>query len=448
MMSAKCQRALTPALTWSLGHARGRWTALRSSVSPTRQARTASPQVRLLLITVSAPPPTGRGYGIHQRIDLLLRSLDGLSEIDVLYFCPQPIDRHAVEPQLEARWGVPVRVMAVPPEVRPRSRWALHLQPLLSAIAGDALRGTSGPGQSQAVEQALACRPEVVLAQGLAGIAPLVRGPRRPRRILFDLNDVEHVRWSRVVATRSRRLQRALGYAQLPLLIRFERRAAALARCTLVCSEHDRSYLSRVWRIPRLLVAPNAVAIHPPLPPSPRPIVLFASQLGYWPNLKALGVLLEEVWPRLRDAVPEARLAIAGRSPDDVPALRNPPPGVEPRGYVEDLSALYREARVICAPITVAGGTRVKILEAAAHSRAVVTTRIGAEGLSLRDGEEIVLGSDPATIAAECARLLRDPDRCRRIGEAAWHHVAEHYRRETVAGRLRPVLRAALGDGG
>jgi len=116
---------------------------------------------------------------------------------------------------------------------------------------------------------------------------------------------------------------------------------------------------------------------------------------------------------------------------------------VEVTGVVPRLEPLYARTTVACAPIHAGGGTRLKILEAAAFGRPVVSTRLGAEGLDLRDGEEIVLRDDARGFAAACCRLMSEPAESRRVGEAARRRVAALYERTEVVSRLSRQLASA-----
>jgi glycosyltransferase involved in cell wall biosynthesis len=95
---------------------------------------------------------------------------------------------------------------------------------------------------------------------------------------------------------------------------------------------------------------------------------------------------------------------------------------------------------VICCPIFVGGGTRIKILEAAAHGRPVVATRIGAEGLDMTDGEELLLRDDPESFAAACVELLRSSELCERLGTAAYRKALQQYDRRAILPLIRNYL--------
>ena len=110
-------------------------------------------------------------------------------------------------------------------------------------------------------------------------------------------------------------------------------------------------------------------------------------------------------------------------------------------GFVDDLLPWYRRARVVCCPIHHGGGTRVKIIEAAANAKAIVSTRVGAEGLEFTDGSEIILRDDPGEIAAECIRLLGDPRAAATLGAAALRKARSIYEKSAVVDQLAGHLR-------
>jgi glycosyltransferase involved in cell wall biosynthesis len=111
---------------------------------------------------------------------------------------------------------------------------------------------------------------------------------------------------------------------------------------------------------------------------------------------------------------------------------------------VEDLDDLYRKTRVVCVPILSGSGTRVKILEAAAYGKPVVSTSIGAEGLEMNNKIEILIHNDPQGFAAACISLLNDNERCGRIGDAGRSLVKKNYEKEKVKQLIKKTIQRAL----
>jgi glycosyltransferase involved in cell wall biosynthesis len=121
-------------------------------------------------------------------------------------------------------------------------------------------------------------------------------------------------------------------------------------------------------------------------------------------------------------------------------------PGVEFTGFVEGLDDLYRQSRVICAPILSGGGTRVKIIEAAAYGKPIVSTRIGAEGIEMQDGKEIFLRDDPASFAKVCIRLLNDHDMCEKMGTAARSIAIKEYDEMKIRQNIQRIIQDSLSN--
>jgi glycosyltransferase involved in cell wall biosynthesis len=214
------------------------------------------------------------------------------------------------------------------------------------------------------------------------------------------------------------------------------------ARKAFVCSEVDRRYLATWWRFPRVVTIPNAVAIPEEygMDRTSRTL-LFLATYAYAPNIAAAEFLISDVWPRVREACPEARLIIAGNLPERIPSFSKHPAGVEFTGFVEHLEPLYRRVRIVCCPVLSGGGTRLKILEAAAYGKAIVSTGIGAEGLDLRDGQEIMLRDGGPAYARACIELLNAPGQCERLGLAARGMVSRQYDRKQIVSRIKDEIR-------
>jgi glycosyltransferase involved in cell wall biosynthesis len=187
---------------------------------------------------------------------------------------------------------------------------------------------------------------------------------------------------------------------------------------------------------------PNAIDVPPGIEPySLQPTILFLGSYQYSPNADAADRLISRIWPKIRSAT-AARLVIAGSSPHLIKSFASAPASVEFPGIVQDLQQLYRDTRIVCCPITRGGGTRLKLVEAAAYGRAIVSTRIGAEGLALQNEQDILVRDSDDAIADACIRLLADPELCQQLGRGA--HLAA--RQNYDARQVRALIRAHLLD--
>jgi glycosyltransferase involved in cell wall biosynthesis len=167
---------------------------------------------------------------------------------------------------------------------------------------------------------------------------------------------------------------------------------------------------------------------------------MFLGTYKHQPNIQAVELLLTRIWPRIIKANPSARLIVAGSWPENIAAFGSVGPEVEFTGFVDDLEELYRRSRVVCAPIRSGSGTRIKIIEAAAYGKPVVSTSIGAEGLVLRNDRELLIRDDPDAFADGCIALLEDNELCARLGSSARQAARKYYSRDAIVQRIRHVV--------
>ena len=229
-------------------------------------------------------------------------------------------------------------------------------------------------------------------------------------RLVLDLHNVES-ELTRSYARAARGLDAIAGTRFAEAYRRLERRAFPEFDLILVASEEDRRRVDH----PAVHVFPNA------LPDVERPqvneedCIVFSGNLEYHPNVQAVRWFYSEVWPRVRDAV---KWRLIGRNPEAVRAIVAGDPRIELRGPVEDAIAAIAEAKICIVPLLSGSGTRFKILEAWAASRAVVSTCLGAEGLGARSGEHLLIVDDPAEFAKAILWLLADEDLRCKLGAA------------------------------
>jgi glycosyltransferase involved in cell wall biosynthesis len=408
--------------------------------------------MRALVITPFPPPGSSDVQSTFRRLGIFVGALGAIADnVEMLHFVPAghpafAIDHRRLNEAQSTHWGTSVRVTLAP--TRPVGRSVMRLaRGLFSVSSHPAYSPIAGRHQAAAIGNCLDQRPDVIFVHRLMGMGPLL-GTRRPLPpILFDLDDVEH--WVKIRAAFGTRswLAKSLRLLQAPAIIAAERRAIRLAARTFVCSETDRNYLQR-WGLAGVVTIPNSV----PIPPRPQPVaaektIMLIGGYHYRPNIEAAQRLITAIWPLVRARVPQAKLIIAGGSPELLPAFRSPPPGVEFTGVVEDLEPLYRRTRVVCSPLSNGGGTRVKLIEAAAYAKPMVSTAIGAEGLSFNDGTDILIRDDDGGIADACVRLLEDDAWCATLGLAAYRVARAAYDREAVKKLIVAEARGVLGTG-
>jgi polysaccharide biosynthesis protein PslH len=209
-------------------------------------------------------------------------------------------------------------------------------------------------------------------------------------------------------------------------------------------SAHDESRARAFVPSLRSAVIPNAVDIRyfrsRPDDPSPDGrVVLFFGAINYYPNLDGLLFFLKDVWPRIAESAPRARLKIVGQHPTpEILAWRGD--RIEVAGAVDDVRPHLAAAAVIIAPLRVGGGTRFKILEAMAMAKPVVSTSIGAEGIDATSGGNILIADTPEDFAAAVRRVLDDPGLGRQLGREGRALVEKGYSWDAAAQRLEGFL--------
>ena len=176
-----------------------------------------------------------------------------------------------------------------------------------------------------------------------------------------------------------------------------------------------------------------------------RETLLFFGTLSYGPNLDAVLWFCNQMWPRIRKARPEVKLEVVGLDPpSQVQQLENLP-GVQITGFVPDIRPKLWSATATVVPLRLGGGTRLKILEALAAGCPVVSTSVGAEGLSLVDGEHLLLANTPEAFALRVVELLASPDLRENLVDSGRRIARREYDWAMIARRLQSVLHRAAG---
>lgn len=185
-----------------------------------------------------------------------------------------------------------------------------------------------------------------------------------------------------------------------------------------------------------------------PEPERPGQTLLFIGSFRHFPNIEAYRFFTEQVWPLLRDRFPHMELTVVCGA-DHLSYWRafanTPEPAPDDRirllGFVSDVRPLYVDANVVIVPTTVSAGTNVKVLEAMAMERAVVSTPSGCAGLGLVHGESVWVADGAAEFAEGIAALVQDPGRRGRIAKAARAHAMRHFDWTAIGETQRALLR-------
>jgi glycosyltransferase involved in cell wall biosynthesis len=229
---------------------------------------------------------------------------------------------------------------------------------------------------------------------------------------------------------------------------RFESRAVARFPRVVVMSQKDQEMLGAGVRT---TVIGNGVdlARFRPEPEQPGERLLFIGSFRHFPNVEAFRFFAEEVWPLLREKFPCMSLTVVCGA-DHLTYWRafagTPEPAPDPRirllGFVADVRPLYVETNLVIVPTTVSAGTNVKVLEAMAMQRAVVSTTSGCAGLGLLHGHSAWVADPPEAFAAGIATLMADPERRAQIAQAAYAHARRNFDWSALGEAQREIMRS------
>jgi polysaccharide biosynthesis protein PslH len=281
--------------------------------------------------------------------------------------------------------------------------------------------------------------------------------------VLFTHN-VESEIWRRHYEGQTHPVRRFLYRQQWQRMLRFERATIERFDRVLAVSDVDKQTLQRLYptasAAPPMTVATGVdttfFAPRPENLPSPEPEarspepaaqkhLVFTGSMDWIPNEDAMTHFCRDILPRVREQEPGVTLSIIGRSPTPAVTRLAEIDGVEVTGRVDDVRDHIARGSVYIVPIRIGGGTRLKIFEAMAMGKAVVSTTIGAEGLPVTDGRDVVIADEPAAFAGAVVSLLRDPTRRREMEQAARDLVVTHYDWAAVAGQLEQALVETAG---
>jgi glycosyltransferase involved in cell wall biosynthesis len=256
-------------------------------------------------------------------------------------------------------------------------------------------------------------------------------------------HNVESLIWQRYYESEPNPLKRWYIKQQQQKFERFERRAFAAATRVVAVSEVDASLIRHRFGGRNVDVVDNGIdrSYFEAVQPDPDPkTILFLGSLDWRPNLDAVGLLLDRIFPEVQAAEPTARLCLVGRRPSQALIERvSGMTGVELHGDVPDVRPFLATSGVMIVPLRIGGGSRLKILEAMAAGLPVISTRVGAEGLELVPGEDYIAADEPEAMADALVSCIREPGPARAMAERSRNFVLNRYDWGPLADRLERV---------
>lgn len=235
-------------------------------------------------------------------------------------------------------------------------------------------------------------------------------------------------------------------------LKRFEFDMYRSADKLLVLTPEGRDELAQIAPDLDIEVVPHGVDLEKFQVPEARsgePVVMFLGNYPHDPNRDAVVYFAESIWPLVRESIPGARFLVVGKDPTpDILDLAERDPSIEVTGTVEDVRPYFERSALFVCPVRIGGGFRGKVLEAMAMGLPVVSTSLGAEGIPVRDGEDMLIADDPEGFASGVIRLIGDQGLRDRLGENARRMVEERFSWEKGVEELEAVLLEVVGGPG
>ena len=273
-------------------------------------------------------------------------------------------------------------------------------------------------------------------------LAPALNVPDNLRcaTVLFQHN-VEAMIWKRHYEVQTTRSKKHILRGQWRKMRHFEQQACRRFDRVIAVSVEDRDQMRHDYGVDSVFDVPTGVDTEFFRPSGKETVnphnLVFTGSMDWLPNEDAIRYFIEQILPLIKQTIPDVTLTVVGRNPyPGLLDLSKSDKSIIVTGRVDDVRPFIERAAAYVVPLRIGGGTRLKIFEAMAMEKAIVSTTIGAEGLPVRHNEELILADTPAGFAGSVVSLLQDPSFARRIAQRAavtvretfgWRRVAENF---------------------
>jgi glycosyltransferase involved in cell wall biosynthesis len=405
---------------------------------------------RLSILFVSQTPASPPRFGAQARMHGLMTQLARRHDLTAVTLVEDELDVEECRRAMQAY----CREVVLVPNPNVRQGLAKRLQQLRSLASTQSFERllVTVPAMQRALDRVLQARrfDVVNLEFTFLGDCNLRQSPPGAKLppLVVDSHNIDYDLARQYARAGNGLTRRLYAEANWRKLRREELATYRDADGVYLCSAADERHL--LDRLPgvRTAVIPNAadVEFYQPRPTDPPPdgrTVVYFGLLSYVPNINAVIYFIKDIWPRIAEAHPEARCKIiGGRPPPSLTALAGP--RVEFTGFVPDLRPHLAAAAAVVVPLRLGGGTRLKIVEAMAMGRAIVSTTLGAEGIEAVPGRDLLVEDEPAAFADAVNRLLAEPGLAARIGQSARQLAVERYAWSGTARALESFYRRIL----
>lgn len=282
-------------------------------------------------------------------------------------------------------------------------------------------------------------------------LAPYIAAIRQysSAKIVLRAHNVEHEIWKRITENTNWGLKK--WYLQLLAgrLEQFELQHLNEYDLLVAITQRDLDYFQRLGCTIPTHVTPIGLDLgdytQKVMPSIVKPTFCFIGSLDWFPNTEGVDWLLEQVWSRVLEQLPEAELHIAGRNASvEWQAAAQLHPNVVIHGEVPSACDFINQHAVMLVPLLSGSGMRVKILEGMALGKVVISTQLGLEGIHAASGKEVWIADDPSDFAQAMVRCYQSSNVLRTMGDEARSFLVKHYDNQTIAQRLMQVYQTLL----
>lgn len=332
---------------------------------------------------------------------------------------------------------------------RTKNPWAIRNVLLAGLTAYPFLITRNLPkGMKAAIAQELSNQEYDLIHAETFYMMPNIPKTRLP--IMLVEQTIEYLGFQFYAQHTSHKLLKPLLYLDIAKIKYWEKYYWNRASHLVTMSDEDKTYISKsINRYDRIDVVANGVDVERfslvKREKLDRPTVLFVGTFKWLPNIDAVEYLVAEIWPLIKKNVPEARLWIVGHSPTDKVLDFGRRVDIKVSSDVVDITTAYANAHVLLAPIRSGKGTRYKVLEAMATGTPVVTTPLGAEGLEITPGQDVLIGHNSQELANKTIKLLQNTKLQKTISNRAKTVVGQKYGWSVISKKLNELYRQIGG---
>ncbi len=283
-------------------------------------------------------------------------------------------------------------------------------------------------------------------------LAPAVNVPENlPCRTVLFQHNVEAMIWKRHYEVQTNPAKKAYLYGQWRKMRRFERKACRRFDCVIAVSPEDGVTIQNEYGLSKVFDVPTGVDtdfFRPARERLPQPnSLVFTGSMDWLPNEDAIRYFTEQIMPLVRQSVPDVKLTVVGRNPfPGLIELSRHEPSIIVTGRVDDVRPYMENAAAYIVPLRIGGGTRLKIYEAMAMEKPIISTSVGAEGLPVTGGVELLLADTSESFAKSVVEVLANKTLARQLGQKAAETVRENFGWRRVAGSFTAICEHAVNS--